>query len=480
MSVRSAVGVYFTDEYIELSFVENNGKKLLAFYQSPINPGLIVNGEIKDKDKLLTLLAKALLAVNIPPGTDAVVGISDSRVFLREFTLPKTNTSDLDEAVEWQVKQILPVLPGEVVTDQVIIGKDESGLVEVLLTAIPKSVIESYLAFAGNVGLNVVGIEPAMFAVIRAINQNILKGKNQLLVFSGDGFMEFIYMTNGNPRFADYLPVKDVENKGGLVVAVKEYINFANSKHPERTVEEIVVAGFSPAMDEIGKRLQETGMTVVMAGSQLTSGPKGVSLLHCAHGLSLKQIFPEHGVNLLPVDFRIGQVALSMGNRWKMILAVLTSLSVLAALSLIVLWQLSKERYALLSRQKDELTAQLSASASAEIVVRAEKINQLMDRLVTLRFASGGEDGLMRELQYITPQGITLASFVYSRNLGGVRLIDKTSSWIITGSATSRQDVLTFFDSLLSLTEFENGRLYFGSLEKETGITFRIANQVTR
>ena len=245
MSVRSAVGVYFTDEYIELSFVENNGKKLLAFYQSPINPGLIVNGEIKDKDKLLTLLAKALLAVNIPPGTDAVVGISDSRVFLREFTLPKTNTSDLDEAVEWQVKQILPVLPGEVVTDQVIIGKDESGLVEVLLTAIPKSVIESYLAFAGNVGLNVVGIEPAMFAVIRAINQNILKGKNQLLVFSGDGFMEFIYMTNGNPRFADYLPVKDVENKGGLVVAVKEYINFANSKHPERTVEEIVVAGIS-------------------------------------------------------------------------------------------------------------------------------------------------------------------------------------------------------------------------------------------
>ncbi|KKU81605.1 MAG: hypothetical protein UY09_C0033G0001, partial [Parcubacteria group bacterium GW2011_GWA2_47_8] len=32
---------------------------------------------------------------------------------------------------------------------------------------------------------------------------------------------------------------------------------------------------------------------------------------------------------------------------------------------------------------------------------------------------------------------------------------DKTSAWIITGNASSRQSVLGFFESLVKLTEFE-------------------------
>ena len=100
--------------------------------------------------------------------------------------------------------------------------------------------------------------------------------------------------------------------------------------------------------------------------------------------------------------------------------------------------------------------------------------------MVLLRKASGGEDGLLNELQNTTPLGITLTSFVYSRKLGGDVLIDKTSSWLITGNANSRQLVLDFYDSLLKLKDFSNGRLYFGSLEKETGITFRIASQIIK
>ena len=480
MASKPSIGIYFTDDYIEVSEISSDLKRLVRFNQTPLPTGLIVNGEIRDPARLSQVLIRMLSETQPSPisaGMDVVVGISDSRVFLREFTLPKLAGRDVDEAIDWQVKSLLPVLPGEVETDRIIIGKDVSGLIEVLLAAIPKNIIKAYMGLVRGIGLNLVSVEPAVFSNIRIIDPGQLKGKNQLMVFLGDGATEFIYLTNGNPRLSDFLTEQDIESKGGILTSVREYVKFANSKHPERPVQELLVSGFSSTIVEIANRLQETKLPVVMAKSRLTPDAQNHNLLHTSHGLSMKTAVSELSVNLLPADFRLEEVRGGVLGVWRVVLSLLSALTVLGAVAMIFLWQSSNVRLDNLKSLNQQYRAELVASSSAELIRRTEEINKLTDRLILLRGATGGEDGLLRELQNTTPLGIALTSFVYSRNLGGARLIDKTSTWLITGNANSRQLVLDFYDSLLRLSDFSNGVLYFGSLEKETGITFRIASQ---
>ena len=458
MASKPSIGIYFTDDYIEVSEISSDLKRLVRFNQTPLPTGLIVNGEIRDPARLSQVLIRMLSETQPSPisaGMDVVVGISDSRVFLREFTLPKLAGRDVDEAIDWQVKSLLPVL----------------------LAAIPKNIIKAYMGLVRGIGLNLVSVEPAVFSNIRIIDPGQLKGKNQLMVFLGDGATEFIYLTNGNPRLSDFLTEQDIESKGGILTSVREYVKFANSKHPERPVQELLVSGFSSTIVEIANRLQETKLPVVMAKSRLTPDAQNHNLLHTSHGLSMKTAVSELSVNLLPADFRLEEVRGGVLGVWRVVLSLLSALTVLGAVAMIFLWQSSNVRLDNLKSLNQQYRAELVASSSAELIRRTEEINKLTDRLILLRGATGGEDGLLRELQNTTPLGITLTSFVYSRNLGGARLIDKTSTWLITGNANSRQLVLDFYDSLLRLSDFSNGVLYFGSLEKETGITFRIASQ---
>ncbi len=484
MPARPAIGIYFNDDFIEVSLVGSDLSKLVMYNQLALPSGLVVNGEIKDLPRVSQALIKLLSEVSPEPitsGTDVVVGISDNRVFLREFVLPRLSGRDVNEAIDWQVKSLLPVLPGEVETDRMIIGKDSSGLIAVLLAAVPKGIVKSYMDLVEGVGLNVIGIEPAVFATIRVIDPNQLKGKNQLLVFLGDGYAEFIFITGGNARFSDFLTLADVESKGGILACVREYVTFANSRHPDRPVQEILISGFSQTIPEVAKRLQETSLPVVIAVSRLKSGNvRGQSLLHTSHGLSLKTALDEPSINILPEAIRLDEVKSKLTSTWKTVFSVLSAISVLGIIALVFLWQSTRMRLVSLRSLGVSYRAELSSSASAELIKKTEEVNILTDRLVLLRKSSGGEDGLLNELQNTTPLGITLTSFVYSRKLGGDVLIDKTSSWLITGNANSRQLVLDFYDSLLKLKDFSNGRLYFGSLEKETGITFRIASQIIK
>lgn len=482
MAAKPAIGIYITDDYIEVSQVDADLTNLRKFNHIPLSGGIVVNGEIKNPQGLSQALINLLSTAKpqgINAGSDVVVGISDSRVFLREITLPRLTGRDIDEAIDWQVKSLLPVLPGEMETDRMIIGKDSSGLVEVLIAAISKEIVKSYLNLVNNLGLNVISIEPAVFSTLRIIDPRILKGKNQLVVFSGDGYIEFIYTTGGNPRFSDYLSVQDVEAKGGIIASVKDYITFANSKHPERPVQEIVLSGFSPSIADLAKRLGETKVPVVMAVSRLAaSTAKDHELLHTSHGLSLKTAVNETSLNLMPADFRLGRIRDEMVSMWKVVLSLLTGLGLLGLIGMFFFWRYNVTRVESLKNLARQYQYELTSSSSAQIAKRADDINKLTDRLILLRQATGGEDTLLRVLQGVTPQGITLTSFIYSRNLGGLNLVDKDSSWIITGKAVSRQSVLDFFESLIRIDTFSNGLLYFGSLEKETDVIFRIASPV--
>lgn len=483
MANKPALGLYFTDQFIEVSIVSNDGTRLVGFGQLPMPVGIVVNGEIKDVGGFRKVLKQLLESTQLPGmrfGERVVIGVSGYRVFLREFTIPKYAGKEIEEAIDYQIRSLLPVLPVGVETDWQIIGHNLEGEIEVLLAAIPKTVVGSYLAAVTDVGLSVVAIEPAVFANIRIIKRQQLKGKDQLLVYWGDHFAEFTYLTNGHPRFSDYLPETEISKKDGIGNAIRDYVVFSNSKHPTRPIREIIISGPNPGVEVLVKNFQEQKVAAYLAGSRLVRAEdKEGSLLPTSAGLSLKTFDGEITTyNLLPLDFRFEMIRERLIGGWKAVLDLLIILTLVGALTLVFVFQTAAADEERLRDQAEVYRAEINQANNQSLIAGAEALNAISDQLLLLRQATGGENGILNEIAAITPPGLSLTSLIYGRGPGSVKLLDPSSTWAMTGVASDRQLVLDFYNQLLTQPGFGNGRLYFSSLEKETEVVFRIASQI--
>ena len=480
MSAKPVLGLFFTDTFIEISAVSGDGRQLKRHNLLPLPESTVVNGEIINQDIFVKVLGKLLSSAKpgpIEPNSEVVVGINDNRVFLREFSLPKYAGKDVVESIAWQVKSLMPVLPADVETDWSIIGRDVDGQIEVLLAAVPKNIVGSYFSVISSVGLRVVAIEPAVFGNIRIMDPLLLRGKNQLMVFMADTYTEFTYTTNGNPRFSDILTEADIVKKGTILDVILEYVNYANSKHSSRMVSEILISGYSKNLSDVVSSLVARHSAVGVATSRvLTSLVKDQTLLRTSLGLSLKPTDQGSSLNLLPQAFRIESIYKRFNSTWKVILGLLLILTIFADLSLFYLMRADLNKRSILLSLREQYQEKLGVPDNQRMIKSAKDINSLSDQLVLLRDVTGGEDEILRELMADVPEGIVLTSLVYNRGPGDHRLADKNSVWTMTGTANSREVVLIFYDLLLASTDFANGQLYFGSLEKPNALNFRIAS----
>lgn len=479
MPANPSLGLCFTDEFIEISQFSTDGTRVESFNQMALPQGVVINSDIKNSTVFAQALRQLLSTAKpsaIPFDQELVVGVNDSRVFLRVFTVPNMAGKNINDIIEYQIRTLIQVLPSDMETDWQIIGKDDDGQIEVLLVAIPRDLINSYVSACSLAGLRVIAIEPTVFASIRTINQAQFQGKNQLLVYLGDNFGIFSYLTGGNPRFSEFVTKTEIDQGGSLLKTVQTYINFANSKNVNRPVQEVLVTGSKLDLDEDVKNIELDGVFAVKAVSRtLGTSSEKLSPLRISAGLSLKTLIGQSTVNILPVDLRLEVVRQRMTSSWKSILDMLILFSLIVLIGLFYIYRNATERRNEIGKIKSGYEQQLSLPESQALIKQAESLNKVTSRLVNLREIVGGEEVVLQELTQVTPPGITITSMMMTRMPGSKRLKDG-SDWIITGIARSRPVVLNFYKELIKFPEYQDGTLYFGSLEKNSELTFRIAN----
>lgn len=475
MAAKPALGLYLTDQFIQLARVNGDGTHLTHFFQSVLPNGVIVNGEVKNKVELVRQIQEARRGLGGGNGERVIVGVGDNRVFLREFTIPKLPGKDIEDAINWQIRSLLPVLPAEVETDWKMIGRDANEQVEVLLAAIPKTVINAYVEVAQEVGLNVIGLEPAVLANIRAIDPIQLKGKNQLLVYLSEAYAEISYLTNGQPRLNDYLQATDIQKRGDIGKIITDYINFVNSKHPHRPVGEVIISGSHPGSSNLIEHLAELNVTTFEAKKRVTETKFPNKALLTTVGLSLKPHVDNDTLNLLPLEMKLTEHVNRLEKYWQGLLGIL----IIASLSFLTWVGLTFNSLRIevnnLQAEKSAQEALVTKEDKNTLATNIMQFNAIADQLESINQVTGGEELILADLAASVPPGVSLSSLVYNRDVSSVKLADKKSSWIVTGIATSRPLVLQFYDQLITKETYPNGRLYYGSLERESGVDFRIA-----
>jgi len=94
------------------------------------------------------------------------LAIPTYRTFTRAIKLPKLKASDIDEAVQLEAEQYIPLPLEELYLDYEIIRETNEDT-ELFVVAVPKNIVDSYLDLANILGLETILIEPTLSSSAR-------------------------------------------------------------------------------------------------------------------------------------------------------------------------------------------------------------------------------------------------------------------------------------------------------------------------
>ncbi len=104
------------------------------------------------------------------PSDQVVMSVPTARTYTRSMTLPRDAEKNLKEAVLLESEQYIPIAASELNIDYQVIERSPKEIT-VLMSAVPKKIVDSTVGAAVRVGLEVVMVEPGLSAVARLITQ---------------------------------------------------------------------------------------------------------------------------------------------------------------------------------------------------------------------------------------------------------------------------------------------------------------------
>ena len=136
---------------IKLKKRRRKGFSLVSFGEQEISPGIVSNGEIKDKSALVKIIKKGVSEVKGEKlKTKYVVcSLPEEKGFLEVIKMPKMKEEDLKKAVYYEAENYIPLPINEVCIDSQIVAPIHNHLdhTDVLVVAFPKKIINVYFEF---------------------------------------------------------------------------------------------------------------------------------------------------------------------------------------------------------------------------------------------------------------------------------------------------------------------------------------------
>lgn len=147
--------------------------EILGYGVASFDTKAIVNGVIVDPNTIGTAMKKLFKdgLVGVITTRRVALAIPGHQTFARSIQLPRLSSEELREAVQLEVEQYVPMPLQELYLDYMVTSqtKDTS---ELFVIAVPKKIVDSYLALAQMLRLEVILVEPTMTACARFFARN--------------------------------------------------------------------------------------------------------------------------------------------------------------------------------------------------------------------------------------------------------------------------------------------------------------------
>lgn len=119
----------------------------------------------------------------------ANVSIPEVRTYIYKVSLPVEVVKNINEAILYTVEDNIPLKPEEVLVDYYILSQKEN-TIDVIVTAVPKLIIDLYTKVYNEAGLSPISFEPETHAIARGLIKE--NDKNKYLLLNLDSHLSSI------------------------------------------------------------------------------------------------------------------------------------------------------------------------------------------------------------------------------------------------------------------------------------------------
>lgn len=196
---------------IKLKKKKGGDLTLASFGEMEIMPGIIKQGEIQDEGALSEIIKKALSQVKGEKIKTkyVVASLPEEKAFSRVIQMPLMGREEMQKAVYFEAENYIPLPMENVYLGAQIAGPafNHSDHIDVLIAALPKKIVDSYL-----ISLRKSGLRPLVFEIeSQAIARSLVSGEKSLepllLIDFGATRASFIIFSGHSLRFTTSLPV---------------------------------------------------------------------------------------------------------------------------------------------------------------------------------------------------------------------------------------------------------------------------------
>lgn len=171
---KRLVGLKIGGSQLAAARVVNGGAaELLQLVREPLEPGIVVGGEVRDPEKLAAALREFFKRHNLPR-KGVRLGVANNRIGVRSFELEGIDDPrQLDNAIRFRAQEVLPIPLEEAVLDYQVLAETTTATGEaakkILLVVAYRDLVDRYVDACRAAGLELVGVDLEAFALLRAL-----------------------------------------------------------------------------------------------------------------------------------------------------------------------------------------------------------------------------------------------------------------------------------------------------------------------
>ncbi len=246
-------GLSISDSAVRVvQFSKKRGKLSIQKHgEKTLSPGVVTSGQINNKDELVKVIQDLKKELNL----DYVrVSLPEEKAYLFTAKIPVVGKKEVRSAIESKIEENVPVPPGELTFDYRLFYHKEKEHLDVVVSNLPISVVQTYVDIIQNSNLSLLSLEIESQAIIRSVVHSNSLG-TVLIINFGPEKVGLYVASFGVVRFTSTVQIKgnftkdNMENNQGLLLQELKKLNIywhtlkENIDKPDMQITQIIVCG---------------------------------------------------------------------------------------------------------------------------------------------------------------------------------------------------------------------------------------------
>lgn len=251
-----AFGLDLSDLSLKIAKLKKTGKglQLSSFGEFPIPEGLVSQGEIKNEDELAKIIREAVHSLKLQTSFVAA-SLPEEKAFLQVIQLPQMKQAEIKGAVAFEAENYIPYPVDTVYLDSEFVTPLKNSLdhMDVLVAALPKAIVDSYMSCFVKAGLSPRVLEIESLATARALVPQETAASPVLLLDMGATRTGFAVFAGKSLRFTASIPVSGFQ----LTQTLAQSLSLSAEEAEELKKTQGIAESLMPLLSDLAKEVRK-------------------------------------------------------------------------------------------------------------------------------------------------------------------------------------------------------------------------------